>query len=83
MRNHLMASIATKNKSEDRSKNEQFHSRQQKTKDSTANLFHSMNFISFKNESRRYKNLENNIFFREQHFVRIDKVCENGIKYPL
>ena len=33
MRNHLMASIATKNKSKDRSKNEQFHSRQQKTKD--------------------------------------------------
>ena len=33
MRNHLMASIATKNKSEDRSKNEQFHFRQQKTKD--------------------------------------------------
>ena len=81
MRNHLMASIATKNKSEDRSKNEQFHSRQQKTKDSTANLFHSMNFISFKTKVEEIKiskitfSLENSILFElTKFFNKIKKI---------
>ena len=42
MRNYLMASIATKNKSKDRSKNEQFHFRQQKTKDKYDFVIHDI-----------------------------------------
>ena len=37
-----MTSIATKNKSKDRSKNEQFHSRQQKTKDKHNFVIHDI-----------------------------------------
>ena len=72
MRNHLMASIATKNKSKDRSKNEQFHSRQQKTKDKH-NISFKTKVVKIKLSKKTFS-FEDGIYFKLiKFFNKIDE----------